>query len=138
MHSKCAILGAHHIPLYPIRKVGRIINFPNFVFMHNDFSTYSMLRIFHLFAIPVICVSYGIQRHEQTEVTDPVIPMLSKHQTEAINKFEDHKIFARVWKEAGIKLAEEMREIQEKKDVSLRRHRKHRKPSHLEDIYYDI
>ena len=75
----------------------------------------------------ILTIVSGRRVHDQIrqELEEATVPVLSEKQSEAINKFEDHKIFARVWKEAGQKLAEEMQELREKKDSSLRQHHKH-------------
>lgn len=68
--------------------------------------------------------------HDGEEMLNPVLPSLTGREIAAVNKFEDHKIFAQVWKDAGVKLADEIQEIREKKDISLRR--RHKKHHHYE------
>lgn len=92
----------------------------------------------HLLVVLMITATQGRQpSHHRVDLEEPIIPVLTDKQSAAINRFENHKIFAQVWKEAGRKLAEEMQEIREKKNMSLRRHRKHHSAKHHREEIYD-
>ena len=55
---------------------------------------------------------------------DDNLPVLSKHQKDQLEKFEDKKIFAKVWAEAGEKLHHDFEKIHSKSHPFSRRHKK--------------